>query len=207
MTDEAPKDIPTLMFVANDLFRRAKELHGIIDSGVLGREDPTPGGRTTTEARADVMHALGRIYSNMAHAQYEENKACAENTKTPEPYQPPPVESKKSRELVKKLSAVGKPIRQPTSHEARRAKARPRDFLAQAVSFALGQATRTASEVVAWLVQHYQDAGIHYLLPQLPTKARVAETLSDHSRDPKNPRYLRVRQGWYKNNPKYKKAR
>lgn len=87
---------------------------------------------------------------------------------------------------------------------------RPCDFMSQAVALALSAgpigirtAGVTADAVIRRMVA---SPSILRLLPHPPTKANVQETLSAGSRG-QNPRYIRVKQGQYKNNPDYKRPK
>jgi len=84
---------------------------------------------------------------------------------------------------------------------------RPRDFMSRAVTLALadraGPLGATADAVFRRMLIR---PAILRLLPRAPTKANVAETLSTGSRG-SNPRFIRVKQGLYKNNPNYKKPK
>lgn len=200
MTDELVKDIPTLKFVANDLYLVAKGLQDGIDAGVL-RVILSPIPDKATELVVTSLRALAVKYSVMANAQSVENKKKELNTKAPEPFQPPPVESKRIRGLKKKLDTLAKPAKKGAFG---RPVSVPRDFMAQAVAMGLGKATLTAMPILRWMLV---EPACKHLFVREPTLEQVRDTLSAGSRDPKNPRFIRVKQGWYKNNPDYKKTR
>ncbi len=83
---------------------------------------------------------------------------------------------------------------------------KPRDFMAQTVSFALDE--RAGFAGAHDLVQRIKNnpAAMRLLAGKAPTKQQVADILSAHSRGP-NPRYVRITRGRYKNNPNYKKSK
>lgn len=86
---------------------------------------------------------------------------------------------------------------------------RPRDFMSQAISIVLrstsdgGDPVLSANDILNALMT---KPGVPRLLKTQPTKPKVADTLSAGSRGP-NPRFIRVKRGLYRNNPKYKKAK
>ena len=78
--------------------------------------------------------------------------------------------------------------------------ARPRDFMVQAVTLVLENYALTAQAVLHRLLK--EDA-VKRLFVKEPTLERVRDVLSAGSRDPKNPRFIRVSPGKYKVNKKY----
>lgn len=81
---------------------------------------------------------------------------------------------------------------------------RPRDFMAQAVGFGIGDGTKTAVQIRRWMIGHPKT--FQLLLNREPNIEHVRDTLSAGSRG-QNPRFIRVKLGWYKNNPNYKKGK
>lgn len=158
--DETQKlDKKTLLFVANELMKRAQKLANVlIDVETLQALDLTGAAkRLELLTRIETCEALGKRYSEMASA-------------LPDAVVPP----------------------------------RPRDYMSQACAMALGDATRSAGEVLHWILK---EPACRMLFVREPNLDNVRETLSAGSRDPQNPRFIRVRQGYYKRNPKYKNQR
>lgn len=197
-TPEYPRDVSTLMFVAKDLSERAHALAEVANSGMLdsAEDDAVTGIVASVRVRVALLQAMAKIYADMAHRE-RTMLDLVETRKMAPRHMPPPVQSKKQRELSKRLSALEVSQQGPP-----KAVKRPKDFMAQAVSFGLANGTKTAPMVRAWMIGHPKT--FQLLLTKEPSVQRIAETLGDGSRG-QNPRFIRVRLGWYKNNPKYKK--
>jgi hypothetical protein len=96
-------------------------------------------------------------------------------------------------------------MRAPERAEPPTAIKRPKDFLSKAIEETLTTETAHPFDVILARLARFPVTR-ELLRGKMPSKSQIADALSAGSRG-RNPRFIREKPGFYRNNPKYKKAK